>query len=372
MKDPLADLVYAALLGEDRWQNFLDHLAKTLPDGKAGLLIHDTATKHGYALFSGVEEEGINKYNKYYAKKNPLQPPLALKTIGVGTYDDELFPRDDLVRTEFFNDFLVPYGLAHTAGVRIAKVGSHSFTLVTGCGSVGSKTVRQSITRLNALAPHLKRAVRFYHNEAQRHGSGALGAFRLMDRLNVGAIVTDGERWIKSISKAAHAMLKDPSPLRIASDGRLRFRKHAMQAAYQHMLNRNYDGPEAMDFYAFRTKVSLVHIPKGSEALYFEGPTVIILLEQFEAGAKPFDLQLVSGTFGLSKGEQRALSGILSGKSADQIAADAALSRETIRSQIKSLYAKTGAVSATDMLRLLHGHRCPLDAEADGIAEDYA
>ena len=55
----------------------------------------------------------------------------------------------------------------------------------------------------------------------------------------------------------------------------------------------------------------------------------------------------------LTAAETRALRGLFSGKSVDVIAADAGLSRETIRSQVKSLYAKANVRSHVELLRLV-------------------
>lgn len=363
MEDQFTGLVYAALLGETTWQHFLENLAVTVPDGTAGLVVHDTHSSDGYALLSGHGEKAMGHYNHYYAQINPLQPPLASMPVGTASHDDELVPREDLVRTEFFNDFLVPHGLTRTAGVKLAEVGGQSFSLVVGSGDANSEPIRQSVTGLQAIAPHVQRAFGFH---GRRRGDfDAKGLLSLFDVADVGAIVLNDERRAVTMSRAARAMLGDLSPLRIAADGRVGFHKQAIQDLCGQMLRRSYAGPESAEFYSHRTKVTLVSIRKSPDLLYFEGPTVVVLLERPGAETVRFDPDFFAEAYGLSKTEMRALSGIVAGHSTDRIAAEADLSRETIRSQIKSLYSKMGVASVADALRLVHRSSCVRVANRD-------
>lgn len=352
MDDPLRSLVYTALLGETTWQHFLDRLASTVSGGKAALVAHDTSSGEGFSFCPGCNEKAVTQYNGYYSRLNPLQPPLSLKAIGIGACDFELYPRDEFVKTEFYNDYLVPFGMPFSAGVRLAKIGDQSYTLVT-CGAQ-SEAIERSITSLNALAPHLRRAFGFYRKEGQGRGTTASGFPSLMNAVDIAAIAINDERRITAISKAAEAIVEDASPLRVSVDGRARFRKGEAQSAYEQMLKRNYDGPATVEVYSHWTKITLVRIEKEAEALYFEGATIVVLLDRFGARSQQHDPQLFAEAYGLSRGEIRALSGIVEGKSVSQIAEEASLSRETIRSQIKSLYLKTGATGEADILRLMN------------------
>jgi DNA-binding CsgD family transcriptional regulator len=80
-----------------------------------------------------------------------------------------------------------------------------------------------------------------------------------------------------------------------------------------------------------------------------------------QANAMPrMNGEYFSKAYGLTAAETRALTGILAGKSVDEIADAAALSRETIRSQMKSLYAKTGTKGQLELLRLAKTSRLPV------------
>jgi DNA-binding CsgD family transcriptional regulator len=68
---------------------------------------------------------------------------------------------------------------------------------------------------------------------------------------------------------------------------------------------------------------------------------------------------LLNGLFDLSPAEIRAAQGLLAGKSIDDLAADLGLSRETIRSQVKAVLAKTGTSRQADLMALLSNVNTP-------------
>jgi DNA-binding CsgD family transcriptional regulator len=69
---------------------------------------------------------------------------------------------------------------------------------------------------------------------------------------------------------------------------------------------------------------------------------------------------LLNGLFDLSPAETRAAQGLLAGKSIDDLAADFGLSRETIRSQVKAVLAKTGTSRQSDLMALLSNVNTPI------------
>ena len=68
---------------------------------------------------------------------------------------------------------------------------------------------------------------------------------------------------------------------------------------------------------------------------------------------------LLNGLFDLSPSEIRAANGLLEGKTIDDLAGQFALSRETIRSQVKAVFAKTGTTRQSELIALLANVRLP-------------
>lgn len=354
MKNKLIGLVYSALLGEITWQHFLDQLALVVPDGRAGLVVHETSSRDGYLVIGGPNDVAADDYNTHFAKLNPLQPALALRDIGDGAFDHELVPRNELVRSEFHNEYLLPLGMSHSCGVKFAQVGTESYVVFSAHGGRTAEPVQRSLGLLRELAPHLARALAHYHSDIHDRATGRLCA-SLADAADIGVMVINDDKQCRFVSNAANRMMESGACLYFSLDRRVGFRKQRAQAVLESMLKRHYDGRVTVDFnLPSGGRLSLIRVTENSVSTYFEGPTVIALFKSLITPASPSDMQLLSDTYRLSKGEIRALLGIAAGLSAPQIAAQASLSRETIRSQIKSLYAKTGAENRTDILKLVH------------------
>ena len=70
-------------------------------------------------------------------------------------------------------------------------------------------------------------------------------------------------------------------------------------------------------------------------------------------GAPP--IALLKGLFDLTPAEAKVARGIVAGRTTEELAQDASVSRETIRSQLKSVLGKTGVGRQSDLVRLLSG-----------------
>lgn len=176
----------------------------------------------------------------------------------------------------------------------------------------------------------------------------------LFDAVDVGVIVVGAVERIKTISPAGQEFLNGGLLMSISTLGQLRLRSEDAQVALRKMLKRTYAGAKAVSLFTHGSKLTLIAVEQDRISQYFAGPTVAVLIQPAGTGNRPVDIDQLAGVYGLTMAEQRALSGIIGGKSITQIASEADLSRETIRTQLKSLYMKTGTGSQIDLLRLVH------------------
>lgn len=350
----LIDLIYAALLGEATWQDFIDRLADDLPNGKVAFFFQD-AVRHtaGVSLASGVDEEMSLSYINYYAPRNVWLPAISLRPVGSTVVSDKLVPREELIKSEFYNDFLVPNDVLASTGLIVDRDDDCSFMLTTLSANTNVDANIRSAAQLGRLAPHLKRASKHYRRTSIASVATELGA-SLFDSMDVGLIIVGERNRVKAISDAGQSLLRQNSAVAVSPLGKIRIRSEDAQATLDAMLDRSYQAAKVAHFQWQGTKLTLIRVERDRISLFFEGPTVIVLIDPTWGRARPPDIDQFALQFRLSRAEVRALSGILSGKSVTDIADDAAVSRETVRTQLKSLYAKTGTRGQTDLLRLVH------------------
>ncbi|MDX3926860.1 MAG: LuxR C-terminal-related transcriptional regulator [Shinella sp.] len=351
----LIDLIYAALLGEASWQQFLDRLSANAPDGRTILFSMNTREPDDHVgLTSQFEGPELETYAAHYINTNPWLDQCAVRQVGLGVFSDQIVPRNQLIKTEFFNDWLSPNNISTSVGVTIDKNDGCPL-IVSTVTSRGDPDLNSAFSdQFSRIAPHLRRAARFYRNSPARWASFNLN-ISLFDAVDVGVIVIGESERIKTISPIAQDLLNRGDLMSLSPVGKLRLRSDDAKVALRNMLKRSYVGPKTVTLTAHSARLTFIAVEKDHLSLFFEGPTVAMLIQPSGPPNATFDLEQFFALHALTMGERRAFLGVIDGKSVTRIADDARVSRETIRSQLKSLYAKTGARSQNDLLRLAYG-----------------
>ncbi len=349
----LVDLIYSSLLEETSWQQFLDRLAMTMPEGRSTLFFHDRTSGAGaFSLQSGLTEQQVNDYSNYYSRLNPWMPKALKRPIGVGVTASQMLAHDELEKTEFYNDYLLPIGAKFAVGVTILRDQDRTFFLsVLTCRKEHNQNL-PSAQLLTRLAPHLARVFEHYQ-AASIHRSVAQAGTRLLDLFDVGVVVVGAGGAIKTISPRAQAMLDEGIDIRLSFSGKLQINSSVANRMLYRVLGTCNQAPKFQTFLLDNIRITIIGVQKDQLSSLFEGPTAVLLLEPRSNRYSPADLRDFSNRYMLTAAETRALRGLFSGKSVDGIAADAGLSRETIRSQVKSLYAKANVRSHVELLRLV-------------------
>lgn len=352
--DLLIDLIYSSMLGETSWKDFLDEVSASSPGSWSVLFSHDGARRNGFiGLHAGCEDDSvISAYESHYSLVNPWAPYCMTKQPGQGIIAHDAYPHEELVRSEYYNDFLLPIGVRSSAGCTIDKDKDRILLVSTMTVDDDPDTIRPVADQFTRIAPHLKRAADFYRNGPKLRAVTELGG-SLFEALHVGmAMIGEGGQ-LKVISETGQKMLAETSALRISPVGRVTLRDEVAQSVLSDMLDRDYAGPKSVSFTIAGRRLTLVQIGKDRLSYYFEGPTVMLLLDGRGPVGEAFDMETFSAAFRLTKAETRALAGMIAGMSTDDMAEAASLSRETIRSQVKSLYAKVGVSNQAQLLRLV-------------------
>lgn len=351
VEDKLVDSIYATVFGEGTWQDFLAKLSLILPDGRSTLFYHDSRRSKGaFNLNSGFDAAEVAKYGEYYSRINPWMPAAAVRKVGLGVVAEQMFPRDRLVKTEFYNDFWSKVGGESAVGVTIVRAEGRSFLLSTLTSCPDPEANRHAADTLTRLAPHLRRAFRHFKSEPGQKTIAEIGS-SLFDAVDIGMVVVGDRGLVKSASSVGQNMINTGRCLRVNLLGKIKVCQERADYLLSQMLDRFYEGPRVASCIVDAFKLTFIQVAKDPLSLYFQGPTIVVLMEQGNVMQRVNE-EHFSKAYGLTAAETRALAGILAGKSVDEIANAAALSRETIRSQMKSLYAKTGTKGQLELLRL--------------------
>lgn len=366
----LTDLIYAALLGERSWQDFLDQLKLLLPNGKALLFFHDAAVCTGaFPLAAALEPDHNAAYASYYSRLNPWMHGACVRPVGRVVRAETMVPHKTLTKTEFYSDWLRPQSLETGIGVTILREEHCNFLLSILSAEAGDDDCEKAVKTTQALVPHLKRAFNWYRRDER----GAVGLFDgtgIGESLRVGILSVGPGRKVRMANHAAASMLDRVSGLSIDAAGRLRCSAHALLEAIESVqLNWMRDrrgAPPATFILAKRNldppiRVTVLAPSREHGPAFFRGPECILLLE-IPSQNMEFAVEEFGALHGLSTAERRVVEGLTAGLTLEQVGARAQISPHTARFQLKQVFAKTGLGRQVDLVR----HVCLLSGRSVG------
>ncbi|TIS49141.1 LuxR C-terminal-related transcriptional regulator [Mesorhizobium sp.] len=352
--DHLIDLIYAALLEEASWSDFLAELSKSIPGGRSLLFYHDAATRHGaWDLNHGLDDATVRTYADHYCRINPWMAKASVRKIGLGVVAEQMLPAADFRKTEFYNDFFRPIGAESAVGLTVVREAGRSFLLSVLTSRGDPERNKPVADQLTAIAPHLRRAFRHYRVGTNRSQIAEIGN-SIFEAIDVGLLIVGEGAAVKSVSECGSRIVETGNCVRRTPLGRIRICSPEADAMLRRMLDRTFVTHKAWSAVVNEVKLTFIQVRKDRFSAYFEGPTVVILLEPINKN-RAVDLSHLQVAYKLTAGETRVLAGILSGKRASEIADATERSRETIRVQIKSLCSKMGASSQLEVVRRVGG-----------------
>jgi DNA-binding CsgD family transcriptional regulator len=279
--------------------------------------------------------------------------PMTARLLSAGVGGDEgcLAP-DALRRTEFYADILRPHDLFHSFGFVLDRSGATSVISVTRSHRIGHYTPSEHALALEIL-PHLR-------NVHAIQMSLAWGSMR--DRLDCGY-----PAWILSIDKrvlASNVLAQaevEAGCLLAERMGSLFPMAAGDRTHWDNAVKGVAAGISTQDRYllgdASGHRVAVAHLYYcGMEAfrswLLVDRPSVLVVLKRLDAGASGIERWLPR-LYGLTAAETRVAAALFKFGNLHDAAQQLHRNEETIRSQLKSIYAKTGTHSQGRLMKLI-------------------
>lgn len=341
--------IYAALLGHGDWQTFVDRITEILPNGKATLFYHDyTAGSGALSINSGFGRNIATAYSQYYAAKNPWMPKALTRPLGLGVRAEQMLPREDLLRTEFYADYLRPQGVCSAVGVTIFRDKSCNFMLSVLCGPAEDDEAHAAADLLTRLAPHLRQAFTYYRSGLASVTRTPTMANAATEALGVAFLAVGLDRQILSANAVARELLSSGELFRQDNKGRLTARDANFLEALDGALEAAVRGEahqkrtiaiERRERSGSPSRVTLVVPELQPFERYFAGPCVLVLIEKQQQRHLPTE-ETLRITFGLTPTEATLAVALAKGSSLREVADQLRMSRETARTHLKNIFAK--------------------------------
>lgn len=350
----LIDDIYGAAASPDLWPEVMYDLAR-LVDAAGGFI----AAGNGDAWFGwrysvGMEAAGAFVASEAVTRTQATARLLAADRAGF-VADHQAFSEEEYLADPMVAECLKPAGLHHSTATAI-KAPTGDLVVVQIVRRVGlPQFSAEDIRRLDALRPHLARAGMLaarWRLERLRAVADALAT------IGIPAAVLDSRGKVLATNLLLEALnshlawlprdriaLVDPSANALLSRAIADISNSAATTV------RSFPSRPATE------NPVVVHLipATGRSRDIFEGGFGVLAFTPVAAPSTP-DIALVRGLFDLTAAEARVASGVAEGLTPDQIAHRDGTSRETVRYQLKTVFAKTGVSRQSQLTALLASH----------------
>lgn len=310
----------------------------------------------------------VDGFRDYWSKEDVWALAAARKGLmkrNVVVTGTELLPVADLQRSRFYNEFGRPSGMGRMLGSVLFDGGEKDavplpFTNLCWYRAPDREDfARDDVRRLRQLLPHFQQAMRIQYRlralqlqaNVEAASSGAFG---------IASVLMDASGRILEMNPLATAQIECGTPVLHSSGGRLKAIGQRCSPSVQEALAYCKATGRAVRILAQSgdrhqiLKANLVALPVDTETLagVNEQPRFLLLLEIPRTAQR----EIIDGAarlFGFTQAEQEIVLGLLDGLNAEQIAAMRCISMNTVRTQLRSVLAKTQTTRQIDLVRML-------------------
>jgi DNA-binding CsgD family transcriptional regulator len=355
--------IYDAAGDAGLWPAFLERLADIVDGTTTQLFLYDHEHRSGH-MSAAVRSDPTfqQRYNDYYISIDAYATHGG-HLIGPGKVflGQQMCPDGLLASSEFYNDFMRTEDIFHQFCGFVFKDESVASVISVLRPKRKGPFGEENVELLNVLMPHLQRALRIHRRISgveQRAAAAAAG----LDRMPVGFLIIDAFGEVLLSNQKAREALEQNDGLTLNRAGlaaRRREETDLLRAMIRGAITRGTE--DSMPAGGIMTisrpsgrrsfAILVAPAPRVESPFWPEGPAAAIFINDPDALPEEKSLAL-RRQFGLSRAEARLASGLMQGKTLDEAAKEFQVSRNTVRSQLQSLFEKTGTTRQGELVRL--------------------
>jgi DNA-binding CsgD family transcriptional regulator len=353
----LIEAIYDAAADPTRWSNALCLLADAYGASAAALGRQGDAPGEFWGVAPRNDPAFLHNYVSYYHSVNPIWQRVPSTPAGTVQTDSMVMPRSEFVRTEFYNDYLLPHGIASMLNA-VVSLEEGRQTVVTIHGQREFEPDQIKLHR--RLAPHLERAVQLNIKLANLE-MVQTASVEALNQLEQGALLVDARATVLFANRAAEGLFLTGCGLRLSAKI-LRAnitvettRLHALIAGCaQDGVEAGAGGRISLWRGPGKAPLSVLVAPLRCESPFSRAdrPVAVLFVTDPDQKAKPL-VEQIRRQFRLTGAEAAFAIEILKGDGIQAAADRLAISRSTARTHLSHIFEKTGTHRQSELVRLL-------------------
>jgi DNA-binding CsgD family transcriptional regulator len=334
----IVERIYAAALDPSEWPGVAEVLAARFR-GAASIFEQEAGSPDiGAVAQSGFDEDAIETYRAHFCRVNPLIPRArGLPPGAVGAHSD-LMATDALERSEYGADWMRPQRLLHGLGALFRPEGGVMTAICMMRSPAEDDYDADERRAFETIVPHLDRASRIVRRAGADAVAAAAGRLAL-ERLGMAAVLFDRHGCPRDANRAGEALLRGH-----ATAPSLR---RALRSVIDTRQSRTVTLPLGPESAAVEASLLPVSAPAA-----FGAPRDAALLLVRDAHEPPATVAGLAEVFALTRAERRLLEALAAGETLAGYCDLAGVTRNTAKSQLASLFQKTGTSRQAELVRL--------------------
>ncbi|KVH62706.1 LuxR family transcriptional regulator [Burkholderia sp. MSMB1072] len=348
------DDVYAAALGDQRWEAVLDGLRLSVGVRMAILLSFDDAARlPAIEQVAGDDPSWVaaclHRYNAEFHLYDPVVPVAADWPAGRWFEDVKHLSVRQRTHGVFYREFMQPFGLGGISGLYIHHGDGAGVFLSVQSGLESQGLSDEQRRTIEIMGAHISRALRIHARIGELEARVA-AAESALDAVPVPVFLLGAQRELRYTNRAADQLIAAEPALRIVS-GRFAPEGCVDDAQWRHAFARG--GLLLRRATGEPLPLALIPVPEQSR-LARERPGVAALMTAADLRSPAARAQRLRVFYGLSSAEaELAVLLCCDGRSPQECAALRGVSIGTVRAQIKSIYTKTDVARAAQLTSLV-------------------
>lgn len=359
----LVGLMYDAAMAGHDFTTTMERIAATI-GAKSALLRMVDYSNHQISFFDtfGYDLAWQCAYADYYIQLDIYRDFFETAPVGTFLCARELPDYEARCNTEYHNDYTLPQGIEHVAGGVLARDHSSIVNFGIQRGKDTRHFDQNEIVLLKLLLPHLASAVKMRQllaaSATQRRVTESA-----LDLLRAGVVLTDARARPLFINRMAEELIagcggavtlsQNGVTLRRAEATANLHRRVAVAAATSAGAGLATGGgvrAESLDGSCLQLYVT----PLSRQRLAgFTAPTACAAIFISRPGTIHLPWRAVALCYALTQAEAKLAVRLASGESLDEAAETLSISIHTARTQLKSVFAKTGTRRQPELVAML-------------------
>jgi DNA-binding CsgD family transcriptional regulator len=355
----LTELIYDAALDPHGWQKAIEGISTALESSAGALLYFESSANRNdltVIALTGYPDDAGDRYAAWFRKVGVRLPYLTQLPPGEICLDDMHFPFATFA--DFYRLLGLGYGTAANLFLAPNRSGLISFHRPFGSGQFTDDQIRL----FRSITSHIHRAMQVQRQLANSDAL-ATGLAQALES-QVPFLLLSSEMTVICATRAAEARIAQPAcPLRIVG-GRLLGTTLTVTSDLTQAVKAALAPDEPQ-----RSTPPVLHLPsedgsrisimvapvrRPAAGRQFSEPLVLMFLSHGLANPT-IDVHGLAAAFGLSPAEAQVAVELLKGEKLGAIASRRGVARETVRAQVKSLFAKTGTHGQAQLVATLLG-----------------